>query len=60
MAAQKRGGALAYMAAYDIHRAEVFGRCEQSTDIVLFMRLAEQVMGNRAYASAKTNLLYRR
>ncbi|MFF8193377.1 hypothetical protein ACF05L_21535 [Streptomyces bobili] len=30
------GGALAYLAAYDIHRAEVFGRCEQTTGIVPF------------------------
>jgi len=49
----RRGGALAYLAAYDIHRAEVFGRCEQSTGIVPFMRLVEQVMGNEPYASAK-------
>jgi hypothetical protein len=49
----RRGGALAYLAAYDIHRAEVFGRCEHSTGIVPFMRLVEQVMGNEPYASAK-------
>ncbi|WEO93013.1 IS630 family transposase [Streptomyces sp. FXJ1.172] len=48
-----RGGALAYLAAYDIHRAEVFGHCEQRTGIVPFMRLVEQVMGNEPYASAK-------
>ncbi|MET7666212.1 IS630 family transposase, partial [Streptomyces sp. NPDC005463] len=48
-----RGGALAYLAAYDIHRTEVFGHCEQSTGIVPFMRLVEQVMGNEPYASAK-------
>ncbi|MET7542046.1 hypothetical protein [Streptomyces sp. NPDC005507] len=48
-----RGGALAYLAAYDLHQAEVFGRCEQSTGIVPFMRLVEQVMGNEPYASAK-------
>ncbi|MFF4803336.1 IS630 family transposase [Streptomyces sp. NPDC001351] len=48
-----RGGALAYLAAYDIHRAEVFGRCEQRTGIVPFMRLVEQVMGNEPHASAK-------
>lgn len=27
----ERGGALAYLAAYDVHRALVFGRCEAST-----------------------------
>ena len=28
-----RRGALAYLAAYDVHRAKVFGRCEDSTGI---------------------------
>ncbi|MFE2700908.1 IS630 family transposase [Streptomyces mirabilis] len=48
-----RGGALAYLTAYDIHRAEFFGRCEQSTGVVPFMRLVEQVAGNEPCASAK-------
>ena len=48
-----RGGALDYLAAYDIHRAEVFGRCEQTTGIVPFMKLVEQVMTSEPYASAK-------
>lgn len=48
-----RGGALAYLAAYDIHRAEVFGRCEQTTGIVPFMKLVEQVMTSEPYASSK-------
>ncbi|MGW5481534.1 IS630 family transposase [Streptomyces sp. NPDC004008] len=48
-----RGGALAYLAAYDIHRAEVLGRCEQTTGIVPFMKLVEQVMTSEPYASAK-------
>ncbi|MDQ1041130.1 hypothetical protein QFZ75_007546 [Streptomyces sp. V3I8] len=29
-----RGGALAYLAAYDVHRAKVFGRGEPKTGIV--------------------------
>jgi len=29
----KRGGAWAYLAALDVHRAQVFGRCESSTGI---------------------------
>jgi hypothetical protein len=33
-----RGGALAYLAAYDVHRAKVFGRCEPTTGIVPFGR----------------------
>ncbi|MFD7321659.1 transposase [Streptomyces sp. NPDC059875] len=48
-----RGGALAYLAAYDVHRGEVFGRCEPSTGIVPFMNLVEQVMTSEPYASAK-------
>ena len=33
-----RGGALAYLAAWDVHRAKVFGRCEQTTGIDPFGR----------------------
>jgi transposase len=48
-----RGGALAYLAAYDIAGAKVFGRCEPSTGIKPFMALVEQVMTQQPYASAK-------
>jgi hypothetical protein len=48
-----RGGALAYLAAYDVHQARVFGRCAPSTGIVPFMALVEQVMTTQPYASAK-------
>lgn len=48
-----RGGALAYLAAYDVHQAEAFGRCEATTCIVPFMNLVEQVMTREPYASAK-------
>ncbi|WP_309234258.1 IS630 family transposase [Streptomyces lunaelactis] len=48
----QRGGALAYLAAYDVHRAKAFGRCEQKTGIVPFMNLVTQVM-TAEYASAK-------
>lgn len=48
-----RGGALAYLAAYDIHRAKVFGRCEPTTGIHPFMSLVTQVMSQEPYASAK-------
>lgn len=48
-----RGGAVAYLAAYDVHRAAVFGRCEATTGIVPFMNLVEQVMTQEPYASAK-------
>lgn len=48
-----RGGALAYLAAHGVHRAQVFGRCEPKTGIVPFMNLVEQVMTTEPYASAK-------
>lgn len=49
----ERGGALAYLAAYDVHQARVFGRCAPSTGIVPFMALVEQVMTSEPYTSAK-------
>jgi transposase len=49
----ERGGALAYLAAYDVHRARVFGRCAPTTGIVPFMALVEQVMTVEPYTSAK-------
>ncbi|WP_433347172.1 IS630 family transposase [Microtetraspora malaysiensis] len=48
-----RGGALAYLAAYDVHRAKVFGRTEPRTGIDPFMNLVAQVMSTEPYASAK-------
>jgi transposase len=48
-----RGGALAYLAAYDVHRAKVFGYCSAKTGIVPFMTLVEQVMTQEPYKSAK-------
>ena len=48
-----RGGALAYLAAYDVHRAQVFSHCSPKTGIVPFMTLVEQVMTQEPYASAK-------
>jgi transposase len=47
-----RGGALAYLAAYDVHRAQVFGHCSPKTGIAPFMTLVEQVMTCEPYASA--------
>jgi hypothetical protein len=49
----ERQGAVAYLAAYDVHRAKVFGRCEDSTGIEPFGRLVEQVMTTEPYASAR-------
>jgi transposase len=49
----RRGGALAYLAAWDVHRGQVSGRCEHTTGIVPFARLVEQVMTSEPYASAR-------
>jgi hypothetical protein len=47
-----RRGALTYLAAYDVHRARIFGRCEDSTGIVPFTNLVQQVMTTEPYKSA--------
>jgi hypothetical protein len=48
-----RGGALQYLAAWDVHRAKVFGRCWPKTGIEPFGRLVAQVMTTEPYASAR-------
>jgi transposase len=48
-----RGGALAYLAAWDVHHTRLFGRLEPTTGIAPFGRLVEQVMTVQPYASAK-------
>jgi hypothetical protein len=48
----EREGALAYLAAWDVHRARLFGRCETKNGIEPFDRLVEQVMREKPYASA--------
>ncbi len=47
-----RRGALAYLAAWDVGRGQVIGRCEDTTGIEPFARLVEQVMTMDPYASA--------
>jgi hypothetical protein len=42
----ERGGALPYLAAWDVRRGIVMGRCEPSTGIVPFGRLVAQVMAS--------------
>ncbi len=37
-----RGGAVAYLAAYDVHRAKIHGRCEDTTGIVPFTALSSR------------------
>ena len=48
-----RAGAWAYLAALDVHRAKVFGRCEQTTGIDPFSRLVDQVMTETPYRDAR-------
>jgi len=48
-----RGGAWAYLAALDVHRAKLFGRCEGTTGIAPFDRLVAQVMTQSPYREAR-------
>jgi len=48
----RRGGTLAYLAAYDVHAARVIGRTAPTTGIEPFSELVEQVMNTEPYASA--------
>jgi hypothetical protein len=49
----ERRGALAYLAAWDVHHARLFGRCEPTTGIEPFDRLVAQVMTTEPYACAE-------
>ena len=49
---QRRGSA-PYLAAWDVHRAVVFGRCEPRTGKAPFGRLVDQVMSQEPYRSAR-------
>ena len=48
----ERGGALQYLAGWDVRRGRVMGRCEATTGIVPFGRLVDQVMRAEPYRSA--------
>ena len=48
-----RGGAWAYLAALDVHRAKLFGRCEVTTGIAPFDRLVTHVMTQSPYREAR-------
>lgn len=48
-----RAGAWAYLAAWDVHQARIFGRCEATTGIVPFGRLVAQVMTAPPYRDAR-------
>jgi hypothetical protein len=49
----QRLGAWAYIAAWDVGRAKVFGRCEKKNGIASFDRLVAQVMNEDPYRSAE-------
>jgi transposase len=49
----ERGGALAYLAAYDVHRAHVIGLSSDTTGIDPFTDLVDEVMTQEPYASAR-------
>lgn len=49
----ERGGALAYLAAWDVRRAKVFGQCGATTGIAPFGGLVRDVMGRSPYKEAK-------
>ena len=49
----ERRGAWAYLAALDVYRAHVVGRCEATTGIQPFRRLVEQVMATAPYRHAR-------
>jgi len=48
-----RCGAWAYLAAWDVHQAKLFGRCARRTGIAPFDRLVAQVMSQEPYRSAR-------
>jgi DDE superfamily endonuclease len=49
----ERGGALQYLAAWDVRRGYVMGRCEPTTGIEPFGRLVSQVLAEEPYRSAE-------
>ena len=49
----KRCGAWTYLAAWDVHHAKLFGRCEAKSGIAPFDRLVQQVMTQAPYRHAR-------
>lgn len=49
----ERGGALQYLAAWDVRRGYVIGRCEPTTGIAPFGRLVAQVVAQEPYRSSQ-------
>ncbi len=50
--AYDRNGALQYLAAWDVHRGMVLGRCEKKTGIMPFGLLVDQVLEQTPYEKA--------
>jgi len=48
----ERAGALAYLAAWDVRRGQIQGRCEATTGKAPFGRLVDQIMQREPYRSA--------
>ena len=48
----ERNGALQYLAAWDVHRGMIMGRCEKKTGIKPFGLLVDQVLKQETYADA--------
>jgi len=48
-----RGGALQYLAVWDVRRGHVMGRCERTTGIAPFGRLVNQVLAEEPYRSSE-------
>ena len=49
----RRHGTLAYLAAYDVHHAQVIGHCAPTTGIEPFTALVAKVMTQQPYATAR-------
>lgn len=49
----ERGGALQYLAAWDVRRGYVMGRCEATTGMLPFERLIRQILSQEPYLSAE-------
>ena len=49
----RRGDALAYMAAWEVKGAKVFGRCERKSGIASIERSVADVMSRELYRSAR-------
>lgn len=49
----ERAGALQYLAAWDVRRGYVMGRCEPATGIQPFGRLVKQVLSQEPYSTAE-------